>query len=82
MEFIIFYKMEDILVVETNKMSVQHLFPEYFETYSPEIQTYIIDYLCQLTNLEKKACMIAKRNLESSYDILKSNGYIEYMNNK
>ena len=35
-------------------------------------------YLCQLTPIEFKAMDIAKRHLGSSFNIMKSNGFIEW----
>jgi hypothetical protein len=39
----------------------------------------INEYINQLSGTEKKALEIAKRNLESSFDIEKSLGFIDWM---
>ncbi len=39
----------------------------------------INEYIKQLSSTEKKALEIAKRNLESSFDIEKSLGFIDWM---
>ena len=36
-------------------------------------------YINQLTPTEKKALEIARRNLESSFDIVKSIGYLDWL---
>ena len=42
----------------------------------------IREYMSTLSDLEKKACEIAKDHLESSFDLSKSNGYKVWMQNK
>ena len=39
----------------------------------------IIEYTKQLSSTEKKALEIAKKNLESSFDIERSLGFIDWM---
>ena len=39
----------------------------------------IKEYLDSLNELEKKALIIAKKQLGSSFDIEKSNGYLEWI---
>jgi len=39
----------------------------------------IEEYLDSLNELEKKALIIAKKQLGSSFDIEKSNGYLEWI---
>ena len=41
--------------------------------------TNIQQYLAQLDDLQKKAHDIAKQHLGTSYNITKSNGYIEWL---
>lgn len=65
---------------DKTRESVRHLFPDNFASYPFEVQVQVISYLSQLTSIEKKACAIAKNNLESCYNILKSNGFIQYIN--
>lgn len=52
--------------------------PEYFDKYEQKIQQSIIDYLSQLSEIQQKAYLIAKDHLGSSFNILKSNGYIQW----
>jgi hypothetical protein len=56
--------------------------PPQFHQYSVQTQENIVQYLQQLTTIQKKAYNIAKRHLGSSFDILKSNGYIHWLKNK
>jgi len=46
---------------------------------SSSSNTKIHQYLNQLNDLEKKAHFIAKHHLGTSYNITKSNGYIEWL---
>jgi hypothetical protein len=41
-----------------------------------------MDYLSQLTEIQKQAYLIAKDHLGSSFNIIKSNGYIQWKKNK
>jgi hypothetical protein len=43
------------------------------------MNTSIQQYLAQLDDLQKKAHFIAKQHLGTSYNITKSNGYIEWI---
>jgi len=56
--------------------------PSQFEKYNEEIQQYILEYLSGLSSIQQKAYCIAKDHLGSSFNILKSNGYIEWKNKK
>jgi competence protein ComGC len=47
-----------------------------------EVQKNIYDYLVSMDNMQKTAYAIAFHHLGSSFNILKSNGYIEWMQNK
>jgi hypothetical protein len=58
------------------------LLPDNFYQYSLEIQENIIKYISQLTPIEKKAFYIAKQHLGSSFNILRSNDYIEWSKSK
>ena len=64
--------------MDDSRKTVEHLLPDDFSTFTPEEQTSIICYLVQLTPIEKKACAIAKEHLETSYDILRSNGFASW----
>jgi hypothetical protein len=52
-----------------------------FETYEKNIQESILKYLNQLEPIEKQAYIIGKQHLGSSFNILKSNGYINWLKN-
>lgn len=43
---------------------------------------YINQYIDQLSDIEKITLKIAEKQLESSFDIKKSIGFIEWINNK
>jgi hypothetical protein len=55
------------------------LLPEHFEKYETKIQDSILKYLQQLDPIEHLAYKIGKTHLGSSYNILKSNGYIDWI---
>jgi hypothetical protein len=57
------------------------LIPEHFENYDKEIQENILNYLRQLDPIEHMAYKIGKIHLGSSYNIVKSNGYINWIKN-
>jgi hypothetical protein len=59
-------------------MDTQNLLPSNFEKYSPDTQQSVLDYITQLSAIEKKACFIARNHLGSSFNILKSNGYNDW----
>ncbi len=42
----------------------------------------LVEYLESLTPIERTAMEIAKRHLGSSFNILKSNGYMKWVKNK
>jgi hypothetical protein len=56
--------------------------PENFSEYSMENQQLILEYLSQLNDLQQKAYSIAKIHLGSSFHILKSNAYIQWLKQK
>jgi hypothetical protein len=47
-----------------------------------EYQKEIYNYLCQLDEHNKQAYLIAYNHLGTSFNILKSNGYKEWINKK
>jgi hypothetical protein len=53
--------------------------PDNFESYHTNLQSSIIEYLSQLNPIEKKAYKIAKEHLGSSFNIVKSNGYCDWI---
>lgn len=59
--------------------TIRHLLPDDFDVfYSEDEQNLMVHYLHQLSPIEKKACNIAKKHLETSYDVLKSNGFVNW----
>ena len=64
--------------MEYSKLNIADLFPDDHSSYPFEIQMYLSEYLSQLNDIDKKACYIAKNHLGSSYDIVRSNGFIVY----
>jgi hypothetical protein len=64
----------------SNLSSVTDLkMPDNFESYDIKLQSSIIEYLSQLNAIEKKAYKIAKEHLGSSFNIVKSNGYCDWL---
>jgi hypothetical protein len=53
--------------------------PDNFESYDAKLQSNIIKYLEQLNSIEKKAYKIAKEHLGSSFNIVKSNGFCDWV---
>jgi competence protein ComGC len=58
------------------------IIPESILKKSPEIQDSVYHYLQQMDEKQKKAYLIAKEHLGTSFNILKSNGYKEWIKNK
>ena len=52
--------------------------PESVQKLPIEKQTELHNYLIQMTPSQKKAYLIAKDHLGTSFNILKSNGFIEW----
>lgn len=48
------------------------------QSYDEETKESVLQYLSQLNDLQKKAYLIAKQHLGSSFHLLKSNGYLEW----
>jgi hypothetical protein len=57
-------------------------FPPQFSSYDEITQQNITNYLFQLTPIQKKAYVIAKEHLGSSFNVIKSNGYVKWLKNK
>jgi hypothetical protein len=53
--------------------------PDEFDSYTPEIQESIMSYIDTLNPIELKAYHIAKSHLGTSFDILRSNGYADWI---
>lgn len=67
---------------EINQHDLQLTLPNNFATYDVNLQARIIEYLMQLDSIEKKAYKIAKEHLGSSFNIVKSNGYCDWLKDK
>lgn len=52
--------------------------PENVSTYSYESQQFIYRYLSSLNDVQRKAYMIAKDHLGTSFHILRSTGYTDW----
>jgi hypothetical protein len=52
--------------------------PDNFENYDASVQESIVTYLSQLDPIERKAYMIGKSHLGSSFNLIKSNGYADW----
>jgi hypothetical protein len=54
--------------------------PPNFDNYTPIVKASVIEYLKHLDTRQQRAYLIAKDHLGSSFNILKSNGYIDWLN--
>uniref|UniRef100_A0A6C0KRE9 Uncharacterized protein n=1 Tax=viral metagenome TaxID=1070528 RepID=A0A6C0KRE9_9ZZZZ len=57
------------------------ILPNNFDTYDNLKKQSIIKYLNQLDLIEKKAYIIGKNHLGTSFNIIKSNGFINWQKN-
>jgi hypothetical protein len=55
--------------------------PSSFEKYDPKVQESIVKYLKYLDKIERQAYTIGKSHLGSSFNIIKSNGFIDWKKN-
>ena len=63
-----------------NQMSDLSLpLPTNFDSLDECLKSNIIQYLCQLDPIEKKAYKIAKDHLGSSFNVVKSNGFCDWL---
>ena len=53
--------------------------PENIVNYPKEIQKLVFEYLLQLDTIQQRAYLIAKDHLGTSFDILRSTGYSEWL---
>ena len=53
--------------------------PNNFENYDKDTQSSIIEYITHLSDIEKKAYKIAHNHLGSSFNVVKSNGYNDWL---
>ncbi len=56
--------------------------PDIVNTYNEDKQKEIHEYLSNLNDMQKKAYLIAKTHLGTSFNIYKSNGFKEWQKNK
>jgi hypothetical protein len=56
--------------------------PNNFANYDIELQSSVIQYITQLSDIEKKAYKIAQIHLGSSFNVVKSNGYNTWLKSK
>lgn len=54
-------------------------FPSNFNELDPKTQNNIINYLNQLNPIEVRAYGIAKEHLKTSFNIIRSNGYNDWL---
>ena len=55
--------------------------PSLFEIYDVEVQESVIKYLKYLNKIERQAYTIGKSHLGSSFNIVKSNGFVDWKKN-
>jgi hypothetical protein len=55
--------------------------PSLFEKYDIEVQELVIKYLKHLNKIERQAYTIGKSHLGSSFNIVKSNGFVDWKKN-
>ena len=53
--------------------------PNNFETYDDSVKESVVKYLKQLNRIEKQAYTIGKSHLGTSFNVLKSNGYNDWL---
>lgn len=57
-------------------------YPSNMANYDEDTQKRIAEYLSQLSDIEMKAYKIAKTHLGSSFNLIKSNGFCDWLKNK
>jgi hypothetical protein len=62
-------------------LELEQILPDNFQSYEKSIQESIIKYINQLETIEKQAYTIGKQHLGTSFNIIKSNGYINWQKN-
>jgi hypothetical protein len=55
--------------------------PNNFENYDEQTQVLVVNYLKHLNTIERQAYTIGKKHLGSSFNLIKSNGFIEWKKN-
>jgi hypothetical protein len=64
---------------QAQKQIVDLPLPDNFNSYDEGLKANVIEYLSQLDPIEKKAYKIAKDHLGSSFNIVKSNGFCDWV---
>ena len=77
-DYILYY----LYITMQEPTSLDLSIPENIHTYPEELQTSIKNYLSSLDSLQKKAYIIAKQHLGTSFDIVRSTGYTEWNKTK
>ena len=65
-------------VIENTTTKLTHLIPTNFSSHTEEQQANILLYIETLSPIQQKALKIAKTHLGTSFDILRSNGYVNW----
>lgn len=55
--------------------------PNNFEKYDENTQQLLVEYLNHLDTIERQAYTIGKSHLGSSFNVIKSNGFIDWKKN-
>jgi hypothetical protein len=55
--------------------------PNNFQNYDQETQDLIINYLKYLNTIERQAYTIGKKHLGTSFNVVKSNGFLNWKKN-
>jgi hypothetical protein len=55
--------------------------PNNFENYDEKTQELIVNYLKQLDSIERQSYTIGKKHLGSSFNVVKSNGFVDWKKN-
>jgi hypothetical protein len=55
--------------------------PNNFENYDQKTQELIVNYIKHLDIIERQAYTIGKKHLGSSFNVVKSNGFIDWKKN-
>jgi len=64
------------------ELNIGEIITKEYQSYDKETQELIYEYLSQFDEFQKKAYLIAKEHLGSSFHLLKSNGYLEWKKKK
>ena len=56
--------------------------PDNYNMLNEETQSLVIEYISHLSDIEKKAYKIAKAHLGSSFNIVKSNGFNDWLKSR